>query len=58
MKVLVLSMRDYFLPKRKLLRNKEPTSERRESFDIFVSRILQPRLNDPLFSYYFKSLKY
>ena len=26
-------------------------------FDIFVSRILQHRLNDPLLSYYWKALK-
>ena len=36
----------------------EPTCEIRESFGIFAPRILQPRVNDPLFSYYFKTLKY
>ena len=36
---------------------KKSTSESRESLDIFVSRILQPRVNDTLFSYYFKTLK-
>ena len=32
-------------------------NESRESFDTFVSCILQHRINDPLFSYYFKTLK-
>ena len=36
---------------------KEPTSESRESFGIFVPRFLQPRVNDPLCRYYFKTLK-
>ena len=35
----------------------EPTCESRESFDIFASPILQPRINDPLFSNHFKTLK-
>ena len=35
----------------------KPTCESKESFDIFVSPIIQPRVNDPLFNNYFKTLK-
>ena len=35
---------------------KEPTSENIKGVDIFVFRILQPRVNDPWFTYYFKTL--
>ena len=35
----------------------EEAASSRENVDIFVSRILQPRVNDPLFRYYFKPLK-
>ena len=43
---------------RKREREREREIEREnENFDIFVSRIHQPRLNDPLSSYYFKTLE-
>ena len=49
--VFIQSLLDYCPPSMKT------KNESRESFDIFVSRILQHKINDPLFSYYFKTLK-
>ena len=37
--------------------DEKPTWECRKSFDIFVSRISQPRVNYPSFSYSIKILK-
>ena len=47
----------FFSIEKRKLRIKEPTCKSRENFDIFLSRFLQPKVNDPLFSYYFKTLK-
>lgn len=47
---------DSFQCKNERVKKREIEREN-ENFDIFVSRIHQPRLNDPLSSYYFKTLE-
>ena len=55
-KILIGSIIEYLSSKRRWW-IKEPTCKIRESFNIFLSPILQPRVNNLLFSYHFTTFE-